>query len=241
LLSEELASTFARAALAGTDLRHDMHWVLLRTLRLYPMLAENGHIAAALDAHLTPAAIEANPVLERPDDCAWALELQAEALRMRSRWARALAPLAQRLSSRMAEFAAQGSSAFACILALDYARAAGDLALDMEIRKAARRRYGAARDAPLADESLIEAVLMHELLEPAEFARWLNAFLPSGVGPLAEPPAAARPCFLRAWCFGALGLSDLAEKHLAAGMPLAAGGDYAFAVLALSAGALRTP
>ena len=92
------------------------------------------------------------------------------------------------------------NTAFACILALDYARASADLPLELEIRKAARRWYGADRDAPLAYEpslddflspSLVEAVLMQQLLDPAEFGRWLNSFLPSGIGPLAEPPIVA--------------------------------------------------
>src|SRR5688572_19779851 len=193
-----------------------MHWLLLRVLRLYPMLAENGRIAAALDTHLSPAAIEtelayfkANPIFERPYGWAWLLELQAEALRMKARWSRTLEPLAAHLASRMGDFAAlpypirsgaHYNSAFALILALDYARAAGDTPLQFEIAKAAKRWYGSDRDAPLAYEpslddflspSLVEAVLMQQVLEPIEFARWLNGFIRSGIGPLAEPPVVA--------------------------------------------------
>jgi len=318
LLSEQLASAFARVALANAAreypravahlLRtpHDelapkkvhpaffgsydwhsavhMHWLMVRVLRLYPMLPENGRIAATLDAHLTVAAIEtelayfkANPIFERPYGWAWLLELQAEALRMKARWSRALAPLAEHLAARMADFAAlpypiragsHGNSAFACILALDYARAAADVPLELAVKKGAKRWYGADRDAPLAYEpslddflspSLVEAVLMKQILDPPEFARWLNVFLPSGIGPLGEPPMVADRsdakqahldglCLSRAWCFSALDLSDLAEKHLQAAMPHVVGGDYAgehwlasFAVLALSAAALRTP
>jgi hypothetical protein len=100
---------------------------------------------------------------------------------------------------------------------------------------------------------------MKQVLEAAEFARWLNGFLPSGMGPLAEPPIVADRsdakqshldglCLSRAWCFNSLGLPDLAEKHLAAGLPQVVGGDYvgehwlaSFAVLALSAAALKLP
>jgi hypothetical protein len=318
LLTPELASAFARVALANTEREYPraiahlmrtpqdelaprkvhpaffgsydwhsavhMHWLLVRVLRLYPMLPENGSIAAHLDAHLTPAALEAelsyikaNPLFERPYGWAWLLALQAEALRMKSRWSRALVPLAQEIASRMAQFVSlpypiragsHANTAFACILALDYARAASDLPLELEIRKAARRWYGADRDAPLAYEpslddflspTLVEAVLMQQLLDPAEFSRWLSSFLPSGMGPLAEPPVVADRsdakqshldglCLSRAWCFSALGLQDLSEKHLAAGMPHVVGGDYvgehwlaSFAVLALSAAALKTP
>jgi len=318
LLSEELASAFARVALANTVREYPravahllrtandelapkkahpaffgsydwhsavhMHWLMVRVLRLYPMLPENGRIAALLDGHLSAANLEMeldyvkkNPLFERPYGWAWLLELQAEALRMKARWSKALAPLAGHLAERMAAFVAlpypiragsHGNSAFACILALDYARAGGDLPLEMAIRSAAKRWYGRDRNAPLAYEpslddflspALIEAVLMREVLEPAEFARWLNGFLPEGIGPLGEPPQVADRsdakqahldglCLSRAWCFSALGLSDAAEKHLAAGMPHVAGGDYAgehwlasFAVLALSGAALKSP
>lgn len=265
-----------------------MHWLLARVLRLYPMLAENGRIAATLDTHLSTANLEVelgylkkNPLFERPYGWAWLLELQAEALRMKARWSRALAPLAEHLSSRMADFVAlpypirsgaHYNSAFACILALDYARAAGDTPLQFAIAKAAKRWYGSDRDAPLAYEpslddflspALVEAVLMKQVLEQNEFPRWLNGFLPSGMGPLAEPPVVADRsdakqshldglCLSRAWCFNALGLPDLAEKHFAAGLPQVVGGDYvgehwlaSFAVLALSSAAIaaaqRTP
>jgi len=322
LLTPELASAFARVALANTEREYPravahlmrtpqdelvpkkvhpaffgsydwhsavhMHWLLMRVLRLHPMLPENGRIAALLDAHLTPAGLEAelhylktNPLFERPYGWAWLLELQAEALRMKARWARALAPLAEHLAAKMDDFVAlpypirsgaHGNSAFACILALDYARAAGDMPLQIAIAKAAKRWYGPDRNAPVAYEpslddflspALVEAVLMREILEPVEFARWLNGFLPSGMGPLAEPPVVADRkdakqshldglCLSRAWCFSALGLQDLSEKHLAAGIPHVVGGDYvgehwlaSFAVLALSsaaiAAALKTP
>ncbi|HUQ25259.1 MAG TPA: DUF2891 domain-containing protein [Burkholderiales bacterium] len=261
-----------------------MHWSLVRVLRLYPMLPENGRIAALLDAHLSPGALEAelryvkaNPLFERPYGWAWLLELQAEALRTKARWSRALEPLARELAQRMGDFVgnpypiragSHGNTAFACVLALDYARAAGDVALEFAVVKAAKRWYGSDRDAPLAYEpslddflspSLVEALLMQQVLAPEEFSSWLSRFLPSGIGPLAEPPVVADRsdakqshldglCLSRAWCFNALGLSGPAEKHLAAGLPQVVGGDYvgehwlaSFAVLALSAAALRTP
>jgi hypothetical protein len=285
---DELAPKKVHPAFFGSYDWHSavhMHWLLVRVLRLYPMLPENGRIAALLDAHLTPAALEAelrylkaNPLFERPYGWAWFLELQAEALRMKARWSRALEPMALELAGRMGDFVSRSpypiragshyNTAFACILALDYARASADLPLELEIRKAARRWYGSDRDAPLAYEpslddflspSLVEAVLMQQLLDPAEFDRWLNGFLPSGIGPLAEPPLVADRsdakqshldglCLSRAWCLASLGLQPIAEKHLAAALPHVMGGDYvgehwlaSFAVLALSAAALKTP
>jgi len=267
LLTESLAGVFARATLTNIerDYAAQMHWLLLRVLRLYPMLPENGRIAARLDAGLGD--FGASRTFETPHGRAWLLELQAEALRAKSRWSRALEPLAVELAHAMGDFVSQSpdpiraggrfNSAFACILALDYARASADLPLELEIRKAARRWYGSDRDAPLAGEparddflspSLVEAVLMQQLLDPAEFGRWLNDFLPSGIGPLAEPPQGSCLCFSRAWCFGALGLQQHAERHLAAALPHVVEGNYvgepwlaSFAVLALSAGALKTP
>jgi len=252
-----------------------MHWLLARCLRLYPMSPENGAIMAALDAHLSTGNlqtelqyIKSNPLFERPYGWAWLLELQAEALRSKSRWSRALAPLAQEIASRMADFFAvpypmrAGShlnTAFAGILALDYARVAADQGLEFEIRKAAKRWYGSDRDAPIAYEpslddflspSLVEARMMKEILEPVEFQRWLAAFLPDSIGRLAEPPTVADRtdakqahldglCLTRAWCFARLGFQEEAERLVAAALPHVAG-DYAgshwlasFAALAL--------
>ena len=319
MLTPELASAFARVALANTEREFPrsvthlmkapqeelaprkvhpaffgsydwhsavhMHWLLVRVLHLYPMLPENGRIAAVLDAHLAQAALEAelayleaHPLFERPYGWAWLLALQAEALRMKARWSRALQPLAAHVAQSMGNFlsgspypiraGSHGNTAFACILALDYARASADLPLEMEIRKAAKRWYGADRDAPLAYEpslddflspTLVEAALMQQVLPPPDFVPWLNRFLPSGIGPLAEPPTVVDRsdakqshldglCLSRAWCLAALGLQDAAEANLAAAMPHVVGGDYvgehwlaSFAVLALSAAALKIP
>jgi hypothetical protein len=321
LLTEELASRFARVALANIgrefprhiqhlvssaddELRErilhpafygsydwhsavHMHWLLVRLLRLYPTSRDAVRIAEALDAHLTPSAIEAElayfrspagRTFERPYGWAWLLELQAEAAASKSRWSRVLAPLAAELARRFGDYVrlspypvrsgAHGNTAFACVLALDYARTAADAALEFEIRKAARRWYGADRGAPLAYEpsaddflspSLVEAVLMQAVLEPGEFLGWVERFAPLGFSVLAEPPTVvdhADPkqshldglCFTRAWCFERLGDSRAADALVAAALPHVAGGDYSaehwlasFALLALSAAAFKAP
>ena len=126
------------------------------------------------------------------------------------RWADALDPLAGMLADRLREFVSLApypirigmhpSTAFACILGLDYARVAADERLAAAIREAARRWHLADRDAPLAYEpsladflspTLVEAQLMREVLGPEEFRPWLDAFLPRGLGPLAAPPVVA--------------------------------------------------
>src|SRR5438094_7977876 len=172
--AEELRERVLHPAFYGSYDWHSavhMHWLLARVLRLYPTSRDAVRIADALDAHLTPTALEAElayfrgsagRTFERPYGWAWLLELHAEALASKSRWSRAVAPLAAELAGRFGEYlrmspypvraGAHGNTAFACVLALDYARTAADTALELEIRKAARRWYGAGRGAPLAYE-----------------------------------------------------------------------------------------
>ena len=260
-----------------------MHWLLARILRLHP---GNKRIISRFGRHLTPPAIRAElayfkspagRTFERPYGWAWLLELQAELIRLgNSKWSDALQPLAAELARRMARFVAgapypiragsHGNTAFACLLALDYARVAKHQMLADEVRAAALRWYGNDRDAPLAYEpslddflspALVEAALMQEVLPAREFRRWLAAFLPSGFD--LEPPRVADRAdpkqahldglaLSRAWCLRKLGLAEAADRHLAAALPHVVGGEYvgehwlaSFATLALTAEALKTP
>ena len=321
MLTEELATRFARVALANIEREYPrhilhfmtgpgplppqrevhpafygsydwhsavhMHWLLMRVLRLYPVARVAPLISDALDKQLTGETVArelayfqgaSGRTFERPYGWAWLLELQAEALAMKSRWSHALEPLAVELAGRMANYlrmspypvraGTHGNSAFACLLALDYARAARDAALEFEIRKSARRWYESDRDAPLAYEpslddflspALTETALMRQVLDDAAFFRWLERFAPQGFGALAEPPTVldhADPkqshldglCLSRAWCFHRLGNAVAADALIGVALPHVAGGDYAgehwlasFAVLALSAAALKSP
>jgi hypothetical protein len=252
-----------------------MHWTLARVLRLYPQKKE---IAALLDRHLTPQhlAVEmgyfaGTRTFERPYGWAWLLELRAELLRLgQRRWSDALRPLAEELSRRMASFiqgapypiraGSHGNTAFACLLALDYARVAADQPLEGQIKAAAERWYRADRAAPIAYEpslddflspTLVEALLMKELLPAPEFGAWLQAFLPGGPGSLGAAPVVADRAdpkhahldglaLSRAWCLRRLGFNEAAQRQLAAGLPHAVGGHYvgshwlaSFAALAL--------
>ena len=256
-----------------------MHWTLARVLRLYPASREAILISEALDVHLTNANIEreldyfrspAGRTFERPYGWAWLLELQAEAIALKARWSDALAPLAQELARRLADYVrvspypvragSHGNSAFACLLALDYARAAKDEALEYEVRKSALRWYKADRAAPIAYEPslddflspvLVEAALMRQLMDDSEFSSWLQRFAPQGFDALAEPPTVsdhADPkqshldglCLSRAWCFARLGNAPAAAGLVQAALPHVTEGDYAgthwlasFAALAL--------
>ena len=262
-----------------------MHWLLVRVLRLYPLAPVAAQMRDALDAHLTPANVDrelayfrspAGRTFERPYGWAWLLKLQAEALALGPGWSDALQPLAAELAGRFAHYVrvspyavragTHANSAFACLLALDYARAHGKGDLEQEIRKSARRWYEGDRDAPIRYEpslddflspTLVEAALMKEVMDAGEFSAWLERFAPDGLGGLAEPPTItdrADPkqshldglCLSRAWCFQRLGDSAAGQPLLGAALQHVTG-DYAgehwlasFAVLALSADTLQS-
>lgn len=257
-----------------------MHWLLARVQRLYP----DARIARLFDEHLAPSALQAelayfraNATFERPYGWAWLLKLHAELLRLgEESWSDAARPLAAELAARLGRFVAaapypiragsHANTAFASLLALDYARTAGDSGLKDDIESAARRWYGEDREAPLAYEpslddflspSLVEAALMSEVLG-AEYAAWSRRFFTASPETLAPPLVSDRAdpkqahldglALSRAWCFRKLGYAEAAERHLKAGMPHVVGGDYAgehwlasFAVLALTEGARKTP
>ena len=191
-----------------------MHWTLVRSLRLAPANAQAAAARAHLDARLTPAAIAAEldyfaapgrASFERPYGWGWLLKLAAElALLARhdpqaARWAEALTPLAIHLEQRLAAYLPQadypvragthGNSAFALVLALDYARAVGDEGLRAAISERASDWFGADRDYPVRYEpsgddflsaGLTEAVLMRAVLDPAAFGDWWADFVPGG-------------------------------------------------------------
>lgn len=261
-----------------------MHWLLAR---VFPYVRDTDRITRVLDAHLSPQSIEtelayfhsaAGRSFERPYGWAWLLKLQAELLGLREpKWSQAVRPLALELAQRMAGFVrdapypiragAHGNTAFACTLALDYARTTGDWKLEEEIKAAAQRWYGRDRDAPLAYEpslddflspALIEAVLMREAMPPAQFRSWSRAFFTSDPARLAPPTVADRAdpkqahldglALSRAWCLRKLGYAAAAERHLAAALPHVVGGHYvgehwlaSFAALALSEAIPNTP
>jgi hypothetical protein len=263
-----------------------MHWLLARLLLLHGDIPELAAIEARLDGHLTASNIAqelaffngpGGATFERPYGWTWLLELQAELIRL-GRWYGAVAPLAAELANRFSSYlhaspypvraGTHGNTAFACLLAFDYAETAGSEVLAEVIRHTARRWYLDDRDYPVAYEpsgddflspALVEALLMKRILPDQEFREWLKRFLPPDLGPLSRPPtvvdhADAKQshldglCLSRAWCFTHLGFEKLSKEHLKAGMPHVVGGDYAgehwlasFALLALSAETLKTP
>jgi len=262
-----------------------MHWLLARVLRMHRSLEHR--ITEVFDTHLSPQALAtelayfetpAGKTFERPYGWAWLLELQAELLRLgQTKWSEAVQPLAAELAGRMARFVSaapypiragsHGNTAFACLLALDYARTAANQELESEIEAAALRWYRADRDAPLAYEpslddflspALIEAALLQEVMAPADFQAWSKGFFSTDPSRLEPPRVADRTdakqshldglCLSRAWCLRKLGHAEAAQHHLDAALPHVVGGDYvgehwlaSFATLALSAEVLKNP
>jgi hypothetical protein len=213
---------------------------------------------------------------ERTYGWAWLLKLDEELRGWDDpdarRWAAALAPLAAEFARRYESFlpkltyplrvGTHPNTAFALAFGLDYARASGDKVLEALLIERARTYFLADKDYPAAWEpggedffspALIEADLMRRVLPPAEFARWLDGFLPAlgrgGPKSLTTPAVVAdrtdpRIVHLdglnlsRAWCLLGIeaGLPEddarraelgaLASRHLDASLPHVTSGAY---------------
>jgi hypothetical protein len=199
-----------------------MHWLLARVLRLQPDVSEACAIVTLLDVHLTKPVMTAElryvespagQTFERPYGWAWLLELRAELERLAgidrraAAWAAAVDPLARELAMRLASFLAtaaypiragtHANTAFACLLAHDYATVCRDPHLSSTVIAAVDRWYAADRDAPIAYEPsltdflspcLAEAAAMRLALDATAYEAWYDRFLPGGLGSLAMPP-----------------------------------------------------
>jgi hypothetical protein len=137
---------------------------------------------------------------ERPYGWAWLLMLAAELAQHDSRegqrWYRALTPLAKAFEQRLMNFlpkatypvraGVHSNTAFALRLGAEYAEAVRDEGLLNVLREKARTWYGMDRDCqawePAGDDflspALIEAECMRRLLPAAQFASWMDGFLP---------------------------------------------------------------
>jgi len=180
------------------------YWLLMRTLRLFPAMANAGRIRALLDAMLVPQKVAGEldyldrayiGGFERPYGWAWLLMLHAEAQRHEAGWADALAPLAEAFAERFKAYlpkltypirvGAHYNTAFAMVLALDWADA-NDTGLGGLIRARAADYYGGDRSCPgwepggdeFLSPALVEALLMRRTLPERAFQPWFQAFLP---------------------------------------------------------------
>jgi len=189
-----------------------MHWTLARCLRLQPQGGQAPRISAQFEARFTAAAAAGEcayfaapgrAAFERPYGWGWLLQLAGELDALAAtnpdaaRWRDVLAPLADLIAGRFiawlprAEFpiraGTHGNTAFALILALNFARRHGADALAAAIEERALRWYGAdrvypARYEPSGDDflsgGLCEALLMARLLPAPQWRLWWQAFLP---------------------------------------------------------------
>ena len=230
-----------------------------------------------------------NRTFERPYGWAWLLKLQAElnVLKLECNralpWAQALQPLADLLVQRTIDFLSltqypvragtHANSAFSLLFMLQYARAIEHRHFEQIILDKAKQWFGADKQYPAAYEpggddflstGLLEAVLMHEVLDREDFLEWWLQFCPAAEDRkvwLAPVPVLDRSDpklahldglnLSRAWCWGVLrdtlppafaNEAQLAiDAHLAMSLPAVVEGDYAgthwlasFACLALS-------
>jgi len=224
---------------------------------------------------------------ERPYGWAWLLMLAAELNRSDTakarKWTAALSPLATAFANRFIEFLPKATyptrvgthfnSAFAVTLALEYSDVASDERLRSALADKAKRWYASDADCqawePGGDDFLssvlMEAECMRRVLSPADYAEWLDRFLPRlGVR---EPPTLFVPAIVsdrgdgkiahldglnlsRAWCWRSIAQSwsatdprrgiaqQAASDHLAASLPHVTGdymGEHWLATFALLA------
>jgi hypothetical protein len=185
------------------------HWLLVRMLRLFPDLPEAKAIRAHLDQAFTREKVAgelayfnrpSSAGFQRPYGWAWLLKLAAE-LRRRDwafdeAWDNALRPMADAVARRLLVFlpkadypvraGVHSNTAFALILAYDYAVAAADDDLRVAICGKARDWYAADEDCqawePSGDDflspALVEAELMSRVLGSDAFRAWFACFLP---------------------------------------------------------------
>jgi len=157
---------------------------------------------------------------ERPYGLAWLLQLAAELREWDDpravEWLDALSPLEELAMARLGSWLPKLShpvrsgehsqTAFALALALDWARASGDRRAEELIEERIGDFFLRDRDAPLSYEPsgedflspcLAEADLVRRILAPAEYAAWLESFLPviprDGAGDWLDPGVVTDP------------------------------------------------
>jgi hypothetical protein len=159
---------------------------------------------------------EGRASFERPYGLAWLLQLSAELQEWNDsdarQWAAALKPLEEATVARLEEWLKKltfpvrsgehSNTAFGLGLALDYARPTQNTQLKALVESKARQFYFKDRACPFAYEPsgedflspcLAEADVMRRVLTRAEFAKWLDEFIPGLAG---EPGDWLRPAIV---------------------------------------------
>jgi hypothetical protein len=182
------------------------YWLLATLLRLRPEMPESPTIIALFDDAFTQEKVAgelaylARPEsrgFERPYGWAWSLMLQAELLRHDRPWALVHAPLALAFKQRLESFlpiadypvraGTHYNTAFALVLAYEFAEMTGDQAFFDLLQSRALVWYGQDADCqtwePSGDDflspALIEAEAMRRLLPRERFDLWFPRFLPN--------------------------------------------------------------
>ena len=190
-----------------------MHWTLARLLRRFPdhaqAIATERHLAARLTQHAIGGELlsldrPGHASFERPYGWGWLLMLAAELNALAhdrpavAQAAEAVALLASMLADRFvaylprADYATRtgvhGNTAFALILALEYAERLQHRALRKAIVDRANHWFGRDRRYPADYEpggedflspGLVEAVLMQETVDSCSFDDWWTQFAPT--------------------------------------------------------------
>ena len=197
----------------------EMHWVLVRLLRLVPERVPEAEARAALETHLGAEALAAearffahpdNRSAERPYGWGWALRLASELSGLddpdAARWAANMQPLVDVIVDGLIEwlpkltypvrYGIHANPAFAFSIAIPFVET--HAVLSEAVHEAAMRWYLEDADYPAAWEpsafdflspALAEAVLMASLLD--DFPAWFERFLP-GIAD-GEPPTLFTP------------------------------------------------
>lgn len=223
------------------------YWLLARLYRRFPQLAGHQEIRALFDERLTAAnvAVEvaylARPQsrgFERPYGWAWALMFAGELAQHETTqgrgWSALLQPFADAFVQRFETWlpvatypvraGVHSNTAFAILLALDYARVTGNVHFAALLGEKANGWYGSDINCqawePSGDDflssALVEAACMRSTMVREAFAPWLARFLPQlSAG---EPATLFAPAFVsdrsdgkiahidglnlsRAWCW----------------------------------------
>jgi hypothetical protein len=259
------------------------YWLLATIERRFPKAPIAARIATLFYRQFTAEKVDAElaylnqPMrggFERPYGWAWLLMLAAELHRGGERtleWSRALRPLTAAFSERFRLFlpkatypirsGAHFNTAFALALAIEATDTLEDNGLARMLREQALQWYSHDRDAqawePGGDDflspTLVEAECMRHVVSSADYARWLDQFLPRLL--VKEPASLFTPATVsdrtdgkiahldglnlsRAWCWRAIASTipasdprrqialEAARTHLHASLPHIAG-DYA--------------
>jgi Protein of unknown function (DUF2891) len=184
-------------------------WLLAKILRLFPDLPQAPKISALFDEHLVPAKIAGElsyleqPLqdnFERPYGWAWLLMLASELVQHTTAeakvWYDHLQPLSQVLAQRFKTYlpklpfpirgGTHPNTAFAAVLAIEYAEVCGDAELLGIVRTRMKQFFGSDANCQALEPNgndfhsplLIEMECMRRALDGSDFLAWVGRFLP---------------------------------------------------------------